>query len=54
MKVSELLVLTLDELGGFGALKPLEEQDEDLFPVLGDGLAAKQQKTQATGSTPPP
>lgn len=41
-----MVVLTLDELGGFGALKPLEEQNEDLFSVLSDGLTAKT-KTQA-------
>lgn len=35
-----MAVLTLDVLGSFGALKPLEEQNEDLFSVLGDGLTA--------------
>lgn len=33
------VVLTLDELGSFGVLESLEEQDEDLFPVLGDRLS---------------
>lgn len=42
--MSELVVLTLDVLGGFGALKPLEEQDEDLFPVLRDGLTVTKQR----------
>lgn len=32
------VLLTLDELGRFGVLEPLEEQNEDLFPVLNDGL----------------
>lgn len=32
----EIMILTLDEFGGFGALEPLEEQNEDLFPVLSD------------------
>uniref|UniRef100_A0A3P8UN81 Uncharacterized protein n=1 Tax=Cynoglossus semilaevis TaxID=244447 RepID=A0A3P8UN81_CYNSE len=36
---SEVTVLTLDKLGSFGTLKPLEEQNENLFPVLNDGLS---------------
>lgn len=40
-----MVVQTLDKLGGFGALKPLEEQNEDLFSVLGDGFSEKR-KTQ--------
>lgn len=35
------VVLTLDELGGFGVLESLEEQNEDMFPVLGDGLSVE-------------
>lgn len=32
--------LTLNKFGGLGALKPLEKQNKDLFPVLGDGISA--------------
>ena len=38
--------LTLDELGGLGALQPLEQQDEYLLPVLSNGLPGRDtQKT---------
>lgn len=36
VRIGEIMILTLDELGGFRALKPLEKQNEDLFPVLSD------------------
>lgn len=36
--------LTLDELGSFGALQSLEEQNEDLFPVLSERLSGKVKK----------
>ncbi len=41
---NEMIILTLDELGGFGALEPLEEQNEDLFPVLCDRFSAKRKR----------
>lgn len=41
---NEIIVLTLDELGGFRALEPLEEQNEDLFPVLSDRFSGKRTK----------
>lgn len=36
-----MTVLTFDELGGFGALQSLEEQNEDLLPVLSEGFSGK-------------
>ena len=42
--ISVMTELTLDELGGFGALKPLEEQNVDLFPVLNDWFPGKRKK----------
>ncbi len=32
--------LTLNKFCGLGALKPLEKQNKDLLPVLGDGISA--------------
>lgn len=44
----EKIVLTLDELGCFGTLQPLEEQNEDLFPVLSDRFSTKTNKNVTT------
>lgn len=35
------VVLTLDEFSSFGVLESLEEQNEDVFPVLSDGLSVE-------------